>query len=294
MILAALRSAIDESTALHVSAHGRLVPVDSLAAAHDAPELAALTDVGDLLRRGQRAYSRLREICCHADDFDGQAGEVGYAPPVVNPAAVVCVGLNYDAHIAEAGRTRPDNIVLFAKYPSSLIGHNENVQKPQWTDQLDYEGELAVVIGRTARKVAPDTAMEHVAGYTIMNDVSARDLQRAEPQWIRAKASDTFGPLGPVFVDAKTGPAVDDLTVRTTVNGELRQNESCRSMITQVPDLIAHISHAVTLRPGDIIATGTPAGVALGMADPRYLRHGDVVSVSIEGIGELVNTVVDA
>ncbi|MFD6517703.1 fumarylacetoacetate hydrolase family protein [Rhodococcus sp. NPDC060176] len=294
MKLSVLRSTTDGSASLYLSVDDRLVSVDALAAAYGAPELAGLADVGELLRRGDVVHTRLRDLAPRAQDLEAVAGPVSYAPPVVDPAAVVCVGLNYDAHIAEAGRTRPERIVLFAKYASSLTGHNEPVLKPAWTHELDYEGELAVVIGRTASKVSPTFAMDYVAGYTIMNDISARDLQRAEPQWIRAKASDSFAPVGPVFVDIDSAPAIDDLIVRTTVNGELRQNESCRSMITQVPELIAHISQSMTLRPGDIIATGTPAGVALGMAEPVYLRHGDVVSVSIEGIGELVNTVVDA
>jgi 2-keto-4-pentenoate hydratase/2-oxohepta-3-ene-1,7-dioic acid hydratase in catechol pathway len=165
------------------------------------------------------------------------------------------------------------------------------VKHPAITSQLDYEGELAVVIGRTARDVSVDQALDYVGGYTIINDVSARDLQGSEPQWIRGKALDTFAPLGPVVLDAAAAPAVADMRLRTLVNGDVRQDASCAQMITGVPELIAYISNGITLEPGDIIATGTPSGVALGMKPPVWLQPGDKVSIEITAIGELVNTV---
>jgi 2-keto-4-pentenoate hydratase/2-oxohepta-3-ene-1,7-dioic acid hydratase in catechol pathway len=161
------------------------------------------------------------------------------------------------------------------------------------TDQLDYEGELAVVVGRRASAVPPQRALDHVGGYTIMNDISARDLQRSEPQWVRGKALDTFAPLGPVVLDADWAPPIADFHIRTLVNGEVRQDASCAQMLTPVPEIIAHISQAITLEPGDVIATGTPSGVALGRTPPVYLRDGDTVTVEIDGIGALTNTIVD-
>ena len=180
---------------------------------------------------------------------------------------------------------------MFAKFPSCLIAHNESIVYPRITSELDYEGELAVVIGRQARDVPVERALDYVGGYTIINDVSARDLQISEPQWIRGKALDTFAPLGPVVLDAAAAPPVSEMRIRTRVNGEIRQDASCAQMITGVPELIAHISAGITLEPGDIIATGTPSGVGLGMTPPGYVVPGDKISIEITGIGELVNAV---
>ena len=184
----------------------------------------------------------------------------------------------------------PDRIVLFAKFPSCLIGHEDQIRYPAVTTQLDYEGELAVVIGRTARDVPVEQALDYAGGYTIINDVSARDLQGSEPQWIRGKALDTFAPLGPVVLDVAAAPAVADMRLRTLVNGDVRQDASCAQMITGVPELIAYISNGITLEPGDIISTGTPSGVAMGMNPPKYLQPGDKVSIEITAIGELANS----
>jgi 2-keto-4-pentenoate hydratase/2-oxohepta-3-ene-1,7-dioic acid hydratase in catechol pathway len=216
---------------------------------------------------------------------------VRYAPPVLRPGKIVCVGLNYADHIAESRTTKPERIVLFAKFPSCLIGHGDPIRYPAITAELDYEGELAVVIGHEARDVPVESALDYVGGYTVINDVSARDLQGSEPQWIRGKALDTFAPLGPVLLDAAAAPSVAEMRLRTLVNGEVRQDASCAQMITGVPELIAYISAGITLEPGDIIATGTPSGVALGMNPPKYLVPGDKVSIEITAIGELVNTV---
>jgi len=210
---------------------------------------------------------------------------------VLRPGKIVCVGLNYADHIAESRTPKPDRIVLFAKFPSCLIGHGDPIRYPAITTELDYEGELAVVIGRQARNVTVGSALDYVGGYTVINDVSARDLQGTEPQWIRGKALDTFAPLGPVLLDAAAAPPVAEMRLRTLVNGEVRQDASCAQMITGVPELIAYISDGITLEPGDIIATGTPSGVALGMTPPVYLIPGDQVSIEITGIGELVNSV---
>ena len=214
--------------------------------------------------------------------------------PVARPGKVVCVGLNYADHIAESRTVKPAHIVLFAKFASCLVGHGDPIRYPAITTELDYEGELAVVIGREARDVPVDRALDYVGGYTVINDVSARDLQGSEPQWIRGKALDTFAPLGPVLLDAAAAPPVAEMRLRTLVNGEVRQDASCAQMITGVPELIAYISAGITLEPGDIIATGTPSGVAMGMNPPKYLQPGDKVSIEITAIGELVNTVAAA
>ncbi len=290
MKLAALYRGDAATASLHVAVGDGFAAVDELAAAARQPDLAGLRDVGDLYWRGPAAVGQLRELAAGAT-ASVSAAEVRYAPPVLRPGKIICVGLNYADHIAESKAERLERIVLFAKFSSCLIAHTEPIVYPPITTQLDYEGELAVVIGQRARNVPVESALGYVGGYTIINDVSARDLQFAEPQWIRGKALDTFAPLGPVVTDAAAAPPVAEMRLRTLVNGDVRQDASCSQMITGVPELIAHISAGITLEPGDIIATGTPSGVALGMNPPAYLEPGDKVSIEITGIGELINTV---
>jgi acylpyruvate hydrolase len=288
--LAALYREDAPAASLHVAVGDGFAATDDLAAAGNRPELAGLRDVGDLYARGPAAVAALRELAEGAAATVSGPG-VRYAPPVQCPGKIVCVGLNYAEHIAESRTAKPDKIVLFAKFASCLVGHGDPVVHPAITSQLDYEGELAVVIGERARNVTVADALGYVGGYTIINDVSARDLQGSEPQWIRGKALDTFAPLGPVVLDAAAAPPVGELRIRTRVNGDVRQDASCSDMITGVPELIAYISEAITLEPGDIIATGTPSGVAMGMTPPPWLVPGDTVSIEISGIGELVNPV---
>jgi 2-keto-4-pentenoate hydratase/2-oxohepta-3-ene-1,7-dioic acid hydratase in catechol pathway len=288
--LAALYQGDVDTPSLHVAAADGFASVDDLAAASGAAELSGLHDVGELYARGPAAVQRLRELAPGAQ-ASVQAADARYAPPVLRPGKIVCVGLNYADHIAESHIDPPDRIVLFAKYPSCLIAHREPIVRPPITSELDYEGELAVVIGTRATNVAAAEALGYVGGYTIINDVSARDLQTTEPQWIRGKALDTFAPLGPVVLDVAAAPPVSEMSLRTLVNGEVRQDASCAQMITGICELIAYVSHGITLEPGDIIATGTPSGVAIGMEPPAYLQPGDKVSIEISGIGELVNTV---
>ena len=290
MRLAALYRGGPGDVRLHVAVDSGFAPVDDLAAAAGRPDLAGLRDVGDLYARGADAIAGLRELAATATASVTPDG-VRFAPPVLRPGKIVCVGLNYADHIAESRTTKPDRIVLFAKFPSCLVGHGDPIRYPAITTELDYEGELAVVIGCQARNVPVESALDYVGGYTVINDVSARDLQGSEPQWIRGKALDTFAPLGPVLLDAAAAPPVAEMRLRTLVNGEVRQDASCAQMITGVPELIAYISAGITLEPGDIIATGTPSGVALGMNPPKYLVPGDTVSIEITAIGELVNTV---
>jgi 2-keto-4-pentenoate hydratase/2-oxohepta-3-ene-1,7-dioic acid hydratase in catechol pathway len=283
-----------KASALHLATTSGYVSVDRLAASHGADALRGLADVGDLLGRGPDAMAELRALAAGMApdaEADVAAAQARLAPPVRRPGKIICVGLNYLAHIEESRVAKPDRIVLFAKFASCLIGTGEPVLLTSLTSELDYEGELAVVIGKQAHRVSAERAAGYVAGYTVINDISARDLQREEPQWIRAKALDTFAPLGPVMLDAAAAPPPAEMSIRTTVNGEVRQDASCSLMITDVPGLIEYISQAMTLEPGDIIATGTPSGVALGMENPVYLAPGDEVTVTIPGIGELANVI---
>lgn len=206
------------------------------------------------------------------------------------PGKILCVGRNYPDHVAEMGYTKPDAPIIFSKFPSSVIGTGETIRwRAALTQKVDWEGELGIVIGRRVRDIHEDEALDAVFGYVIANDVSARDLQDSDKQWSRAKGMDTFCPLGPLVV---TKDEIDDphaLTIETSVNGERMQYGSTGEMMFRIPYLIAYLSQAFTLEPGDLILTGTPSGVGKGMTPPRFLQDGDSVSVTIAPLGTLTN-----
>lgn len=199
----------------------------------------------------------------------------------VTPSKIVCIGLNYRRHAEEMNKPLPSEPLMFLKPTTALIGPDDTIQLPPSSSEVHFEGELALVIGRTARDISVTDAPDVIAGYTLMNDVTARDIQRREKAYTRAKGFDTFAPLGPAIV-----PGLDPraLTVRTHVNGELRQESSCDDLIFSIPELIAFVTQIMTLLPGDVISTGTPSGVG-------PLVDGDTVTVSIDPIGELTNPV---
>jgi 5-carboxymethyl-2-hydroxymuconate isomerase len=199
--------------------------------------------------------------------------------------------MNYRDHAAEAGLEVPERPVLFAKWPNALIGPGDPIVVPDFTTQVDYEAELGVVIGLRARDVDAASALEAVAGYVCVNDVSARDVQFADGQWTRAKSLDTFCPVGPRLVPAEEVPDPQALRIRCLVNGEVLQDSSTAQMVFGVAEIVAHASRGLTLEPGDLIATGTPAGVGFTREPPVFLRPGDEVTVEIEGVGTLTNPV---
>ena len=214
-----------------------------------------------------------------------------YAPAVGVPGKIICIGLNYRSHIAETEKKVPDNPVIFSKYPNSLAGHMESIRIPGPGLKVDYEGELGVIIGRTARNVGDDFN-RYIFGYFIGNDVSSRELQYRTSQYLLGKTLDGFYPNGPSIVTRDEIPDPHDLWIRTVVNGSLRQDSSTSNMIFSIGKLISYISSYLTLEPGDIISTGTPDGVVLGMKDKEnnWLKPGDSVEVSIEGLGTLKNS----
>ncbi len=214
--------------------------------------------------------------------------------PIERPGKIVCVGMNYRDHAAEAGMEVPEQPVLFAKWPNGLIGPGEAIVLPPDPSQVDYEAELGVVIGLRARGLRTEDALDAVAGYVCVNDVSARDLQFADGQWTRGKSLDTFCPVGPRLVPAAEVPDPQRLGIRCRVNGELLQDSSTAQMVFSVAEIVAFVSTWMTLEPGDLIATGTPAGVGFTREPPVYLRPGDEVIVEIDGLGALVNPVVAA
>jgi 2-keto-4-pentenoate hydratase/2-oxohepta-3-ene-1,7-dioic acid hydratase in catechol pathway len=204
---------------------------------------------------------------------------------------IVCVGLNYVDHANEVALDLPARPLLFAKWPNALIGDGDEIVIPKGITKVDYEAELAVVIGRRTRNVGPVEALDSIAAYTCLNDVSARDEQFSDGQWTRGKSFDTFCPIGPRNVPAAEIDDPQALRISCRVNGETVQDATTADMIFGVAELIAYISNGITLEPGDIVATGTPPGVALGRPDGRYLADGDIVEVEIEGIGVLANSV---
>jgi 2-keto-4-pentenoate hydratase/2-oxohepta-3-ene-1,7-dioic acid hydratase in catechol pathway len=211
--------------------------------------------------------------------------------PLFTPRNVICIGLNYKDHAAEGGVPLPEKPVVFAKLNGCVVGPNAPIILPPDTKQVDYEAELAVVIGRRCKGASEADALNYVAGYTCMNDVSARDFQFGDNQWVRAKSQDTFGPMGPYLVTSEDIPDPQTLPIRCVVNGQVLQNSNTDKMIFGVRYLIAFLSRGITLEPGDVISTGTPHGVGFARKPPIFLNAGDEVVVEIDGIGRLSNPV---
>lgn len=224
-------------------------------------------------------------------DVLGRVEELELGPPVPDPGKIICVGLNYDKHLAETGRDPNSHPVLFAKFANSLVGPDDLVIPPASTDKVDYEGEMAVVIGRRSKDVSEGDALDHVAGITVVNDVSARDLQKRSGQWLPGKAIDTFLPSGPALVTMDEVPDIGDLRLMTRVNGRTVQDAFTGEMIFDVPTLIASITELMTLEAGDMICTGTPGGVAMGMDPPPWLQNDDLVEVELTGVGTIHNRI---
>jgi 2-keto-4-pentenoate hydratase/2-oxohepta-3-ene-1,7-dioic acid hydratase in catechol pathway len=222
---------------------------------------------------------------------DGDAipeGTLTFLPPLY-PGKIICIGLNYRKHAAETNQQPPDYPMLFSKFGNTPAAHGEEIPIPSSATQIDYEAELAVVIGRQVRNVSEVEALDTVFGYCSANDVSARDLQRRTSQYLLGKTLDKFFPFGPYIVTKDEIPDPQALSIQTFVNGEQRQNSTTGDMIFSVAQLISYISNHFTLEPGDIISTGTPEGVIAGMAEKVWLKPGDEVTVSVEGLGSLTN-----
>jgi acylpyruvate hydrolase len=212
-------------------------------------------------------------------------------PPVLGSRKIMCIGQNYADHCAEQNQPLPERPILFSKFTTCLNGHRRPIVKPPETEMLDYEVELVVVIGRRARKVARAEALDYVAGYMIGNDVTARDIQKRDGQWVRGKSFDTFAPVGPYLVTTDEVPDPSNLDIKCWVNGELRQDSNTRNLVFDVPTLIENLSAGITLEPGDLLFTGTPGGVGMYRNPPSFLQPGDEIAMEIEGLGRLENRV---
>ena len=213
------------------------------------------------------------------------------APPIERPSKIVCVGLNYSDHAEEQGAPLPHRPILFAKWPSALTGPQDPIVIPAVTRQVDYEAELGVVIGTRVRGISTENALEAVRGYLCLNDVTARDLQFSDRQWTRGKSPDTFCPVGPELVPAADVGDPQSLRIRAILNGRVMQDSTTGKMVFGVAELISYITQAITLEPGDLIATGTPAGVGAFREPPVFMQSGDEVTIEIEGLGALTNPV---
>ena len=257
---------------------------------HDLTAVLGVADVGEMLARGISA-DEVEDLRARARTFE--PGEVALQAPIRRPGKVICVGLNYHDHCREQNVEPPAYPLLFSKFANAVTHPGAPVTRPAATEQLDLECELAVVIGRRASRIRPGEASDAIFGYTIVNDVTMRDLQREDRQWLRAKGSDGFAPMGPAVVTADELGDPAALGLRSSVNGETWQDSTTAEMIFDVATIVAFASRTITLEPGDVIATGTPAGVGHYQQPPRYLADGDVMRCEIEGIGAIENAVVD-
>ncbi len=251
------------------------------------------TTMRDFIEAGDNAISRARAVIDRGDHAISETG-VSIHAPIDNPEKIICIGLNYADHAAESGMPIPDEPIVFSKYASSIIGPDENIVAPSASSQVDYEVELVVVIGKRGRNISEEDALDHVAGYMVGHDVSARDYQLEKPgaQWMMGKTFDTFAPIGPDLVTTDDVPDPHNLGIRCILNGETVQDSNTSQLIFDVPKLIAYLTHVFTLAPGDLIFTGTPPGVGMGREPQLWLKHGDHVICEIDGLGRLENPVV--
>ncbi|REK68668.1 MAG: FAA hydrolase family protein [Cohnella sp.] len=254
----------------------------------------APTRLHEAIEGGPQAVSALQAIAEQAEDGWLKEADLTLGPCVPHPGKIVCVGLNYRKHAEETNAPIPQYPILFNKFNNALAGHGEDIPLPAVSEKVDYEAELAIVMGKTAKNVGKEQALDYVFGYCNANDLSARDLQMRTPQWLLGKTCDKFLPLGPYLVTADEVGNPNGLGIRCTVNGEVRQNSNTSDMIFHCGELVSYISRHMTLEPGDMILTGTPEGVVLGYPPEKqvYLQEGDVVTVEIEKLGALTNRMV--
>jgi len=254
---------------------------------------AGFTSIIQIINGGSDALDRVeRWIYSPPGGERFEAGSVSLLAPIPRPPKLICIGLNYRDHAAEGKNPIPDVPTIFAKFPTAITGHKHPIILPKSSTKSDYEAELAVVIGKGGRHIAETDWRKHVFGYTITNDVSARDFQSATSQWMIGKTFDTFAPIGPAIVTADEIEDPHNLKISLSLNGEVMQDSNTSNLIFGVPRLISYLSSVFTLESGDIIATGTPAGVGFARKPPRWLRPGDECRIEIQGLGELVNPVV--
>jgi 2-keto-4-pentenoate hydratase/2-oxohepta-3-ene-1,7-dioic acid hydratase in catechol pathway len=276
--------------------------VDVVAALSAVPEEQSIpTTIHEVINGGTEALNNLLSFIDRVlgSDTDTTAYVLDEAtltlgPCVPQPNKIICVGLNYRRHAEETNAQIPQFPILFNKFNNALAGHGEEISLPKVSEKVDYEAELAIVIGQTAKYISKEQALSHVFGYCNANDLSARDLQVRTPQWLLGKSCDQFAPIGPYIVTADEVGNPNDLAIKTVVNGDVRQHSNTSDMIFHCDEIVSYISQHMTLMPGDIILTGTPEGVVLGYPPDKqvYLKDGDIVTIEIEKLGSLTNRMV--
>lgn len=270
---------------LAIEAKGELRGVTKSIARHSI-------DLGELIGLGIAELTDVGRKLTEAPAIDPET--IAYLPPLAKPGKIVCVGLNYADHTRESPYDQPDYPTLFPRFASSLVGHNRPIVRPLVSDSLDYEGEMVAVVGRGGRHISRARALDHVVGYSIFNDGSVREYQFKSPQWTVGKNFDATGGFGPCFVTADELPAGGKgLRLETRLNGAVVQSATTSDMLFDVAEVIAVVSEAISLEPGDVIVTGTPAGIGWARLPRLLMRHGDICEVEIEGLGVLRNPIVD-
>jgi len=257
-------------------------------------ELLGTPDLKSWLSRGAEsieAARRIGELLKESSEAIYPREDVRFLPPIPNPEKIICIGLNYRDHAEEQSLSLPQNPLIFAKFSSSLIGYDDEIELPAISQKVDPEAELCVVMLKSGKELSPEKAREAIAGYTIGNDVSARDLQFSDKQWVRGKSCDTFAPCGPFLVTEDEIGDPHQLNIELSVNGKVQQSSNTQHLIFDCYTLVSYISQSITLKTGDLIFTGTPGGVGVFRKPPVFLKAGDVVEVSIEKIGTLRNPV---
>ncbi|MFW9916812.1 MAG: fumarylacetoacetate hydrolase family protein [Candidatus Thorarchaeota archaeon] len=244
-----------------------------------------------LLSKDGPSFGMTKELVSKASPIAAQE-PVQVLAPLLQPSKIICLGKNYFGHVKETKASVPANPILFPKFSTSIIANEEAIILPEFSQAVDYEIELAVIIGKKARKIPPGDVFSYIAGYTIANDITARDIQRGDGQWTRGKSLDTFLPLGPFLVTTDEITDPQNLKMRLQLNSEVMQEGSTADMIFPIPEIISFISEGITLLPGDIILTGTPPGVGFAREPPVFLKPGDRLELEIEGLGRLSNLVV--
>jgi 2-keto-4-pentenoate hydratase/2-oxohepta-3-ene-1,7-dioic acid hydratase in catechol pathway len=254
---------------------------------------AGFPDMLAVLASGAEGWAKIENFVSHPPaDSTFPLASVRLLAPVPRPPKLICIGLNYRDHAAETHQEIPKVPTVFAKFSNVVIGPGDAIVLPRISRKPDYEAEFMFVIGTGGKNIPAEDWQRHVFGYTVFNDVSARDFQIATSQWMIGKTFDTFAPMGPYLVSADEIPDPHELEISLSIGGQILQHSNTRELIFKIPDLVAYLSSVVTLEPGDVVATGTPSGVGFARKPPRYLQSGDEVVVSVEGLGELRNPVI--
>lgn len=283
---------------LGVKTEGGVVDLEKALEKHPHPEIP--TDIMDVIQGGDEVLTKLKQYVASLS-LDGSEAymldeaDITFAPALTRPSKIICVGLNYRKHADETKAPYPEYPVLFNKFPNALSGHKQEVAIPKVTERVDHEVELGIVIGKKAKYVKKEEALDYVFGYCTTNDLSARDVQKRVSQWMTGKSLDGFAPVGPYVVTKDEIENPNNLRLTTKVNGEVRQDSNTKDMIFSCEELISYISQYMTLEPGDLIMTGTPEGVILGkpIEERVYLQPGDVVTVEVENLGALTTKFVE-